>query len=77
MSNEVHRKTDAPFPGNNMTVAVAETEPLTIRSGDSSSNHYATLEESNKGCKINKYIYIYIIVSIFSLVEVLVTSYVA
>ena len=58
MSNEVHRKTDTPFPGNNMTVTVAEPEPLTIRSGGSSSNHYATLEESNKGCKIKKSIII-------------------
>ena len=48
MSNEVHRKTDSPFAGNNMTVTVAEPEPLTIRSGGllASSNHYATLEES-------------------------------
>ena len=41
MSNEVHRNTDTLFPGNSMTIA--ETEPLTIRSGGSSSNHYATL----------------------------------
>ena len=41
MSTEVHRKTDTLFPVNNMTVA--ELEPLTIRSGGSSSNHYATL----------------------------------
>ena len=34
-------KTDTLFPGNNMTIA--ELEPLTIRSGGSSSNHYATL----------------------------------
>ena len=36
-------KTDTLFPGNNMTVAEFEPEPLTIRSGGSCSNHYATL----------------------------------
>ena len=41
MSNEIHRKTDTLFPGNSITIA--ELEPLTIRSGGSSSNHYATL----------------------------------
>ena len=41
ISSEVHRKTDTLFPGNNMTVD--EPEPLTIRSGGTSSNHYATL----------------------------------
>ena len=41
MSNEVHRKIDTLFPGNNMTIA--EPEPLTIQSGGSSSNHYVTL----------------------------------
>ena len=46
MSNEVHRETDTLFPGNNMTVA--EPEPLTIRSGGSSSNHYATLASLKK-----------------------------
>ena len=40
ISNEVHGKTDTLFPGNSTTVA--ELEPLTIRSGGSSSNHYAT-----------------------------------
>ena len=44
--NEVHRKTDTLFPGNNMTVA--ELKPLTIRSGGSSSNHYATLPSLKK-----------------------------
>ena len=37
ISNEVHRKTDTLFPGNNTTAA--ELEPPTIRSGGSSSNH--------------------------------------
>ena len=37
ISNEVHRKTDTLFPGNNTTAA--ELEPLTIRSRGSSSNH--------------------------------------
>ena len=37
ISNEVHRKTDTLFPGNNTTGA--ELEPLTIRSGGSSSNN--------------------------------------
>ena len=41
MSNEVHIKTDTLVPGNNMIIA--EPEPLTIQSGDSSSNYYATL----------------------------------
>ena len=36
-SNEVHGKTDTLFPGNNTTAA--KLEPLTIRSGGSSSNH--------------------------------------
>ena len=36
-SNEVYRKTDTLFPGNNTTAA--ELEPLTIRSGCSSYNH--------------------------------------
>ena len=44
MSNEIHRKTDTLFPGNSMTIA--ELEPLTIQSGASSSNHYATLPEN-------------------------------
>ena len=43
MSNDVHRKTDALLPGNNITVA--ELQPLTIQSGGSNSNpnYYATL----------------------------------
>ena len=43
MRNEVHRKTDTLFPGNNMNVA--EPEPLTnsIRKLITSSNHCATL----------------------------------
>ena len=36
-SNEVHRKTDTLFPGNNMTAA--GLEPLIFQSGGSSSNH--------------------------------------
>ena len=36
-SNEVYRKTDTLFPGNNTTAA--KLKPLTIRSGGSSSNH--------------------------------------
>ena len=38
-SNEVHRKTDTLFPGNNTTAAELKPLVLTIRSGGSSSNH--------------------------------------
>ena len=37
IGDEVHRKTNTLFSGNNMTAA--GLEPLTLRSGGSSSNH--------------------------------------
>ena len=45
-TNEVHRKAETLLLGNNMTVA--EPETLTIRSGGSCSNHYATLPPKKK-----------------------------
>ena len=47
ISNEVHRKTETLFSGNNMSTA--GLKPPTFQSGGSSSNHKAMLPPKKRG----------------------------